>query len=274
MHCRTSRRTDLRHRLGALLAHALMLACGALLAACAGGSGSSGFDVAAENAAINRALQSQGCEVIQGLTICASGSPTPTPASTATSTPGIPAFTPTATGTPASAATPTTTTTPHFASPTPSTTLPLPNPTPTPTATPVPSQPSVDIDVGPNDTLPCRRVAPGAPCITVVTFHPIGAPADAAYRVAVRTIAPSSTWTIQTAVDNSAAVEVDTSGPTYQIAVLLFLSDPGTLPKRVSLLSDTGADFAFVTPVLTPVETAAASGEAFGVRLLAGGGAR
>jgi hypothetical protein len=104
----------------------------------------------------------------------------------------------------------------------------------------------------------------------VVTFHPIGAPADAAYRVAVRTVAPASAWTVLSVADNSAAFPLDTSGPTYQISVLLFLSDPGSLPKHVSLLSDTGADFAFVTPALTPEETAAAS-SAFGIRWLPGG---
>jgi hypothetical protein len=274
MNCATSRRTEVRRRMPPLMVHLLLLGCGVLFMGCAGGSGSSGFDpLAAENAAIDRALQSQGCETIDGLMICASGSATPTPVSTSTGTPSGPQFTltPSPSGTPGGVFTPTTT--PTFSSPTPTTTLPIANPSATPTPTPVPSQPSVDIDIGPNDTIPCQRPAPGAPCIAVLTFHPIGAPADAGYRVAVRTVAPSSAWTILPAIDNSAAVEVDTSGPTYQIAVLLFLSEPGTLPKRVSLLSNTGADFAFVTPVLTPVETASASGEAFGVRML-GHGAR
>jgi hypothetical protein len=108
----------------------------------------------------------------------------------------------------------------------------------------------------------------------VVTFHPIGAPADAAYRFAVRTVAPASVWTILPVVGNSAAVEIDPSGPTYQFAVLLFESNPGNVPTRVSLLSDTGADFAFVTPVLIPVEITVGNGQAFGVRPLVGRGAR
>src|SRR4029450_11518767 len=39
----------------------ILLSC--ILAGCAGGSGSSGFDVLAENAAIQQALDSQDCDV-------------------------------------------------------------------------------------------------------------------------------------------------------------------------------------------------------------------
>jgi hypothetical protein len=258
MDCPSNRTTETRRRVSSPLACALVLACALLLAACSGGSGSSGFDAAAENAAIARALQSQGCQTIEGLTICASGSATPTPLSTPTGTPAAHfTLTPSPSATPGGVLTPTTT--PHFASPSPTTTLVLPNPTTTPTATPVPSQPSVVIDVGPNNTLPCRRTLPGAPCVAVVTFHPIGAPADAAYRVAVRTVSQPNTWTVVPVTDNSAAVEVNPSSPAYQLAVLLFLSEPGPIPVHITLLSQSGADFAFVTPALTPVETAAAS---------------
>jgi hypothetical protein len=56
------------------------------------------------------------------------------------------------------------------------------------------------------------------------------------------------------ATDNSASIAVNPTpaGRRYQIAVLLFLRDPGFVPDRVNLLADTGADFAFVTPLLTP----------------------
>jgi hypothetical protein len=55
------------------------LLCAVLLAACAGGSGSSGFDLALkkENEAIDRALATSGCETNAGLTICASSGSAP-----------------------------------------------------------------------------------------------------------------------------------------------------------------------------------------------------
>ena len=72
-----------RTALAALLAALLLAGCG--------GSGSSGFDaLAAENAAIDRALATMDCTVEQGLTICAStvveapAAPTPTPTRTPT----------------------------------------------------------------------------------------------------------------------------------------------------------------------------------------------
>ena len=65
---------------------------------------------------------------------------------------------------------------------------------------------------------------------------------------------PNSAWSILPVTDNSASIAVDPTPASrrYQIAVLLFAQDPGFVPDRVDLLGDTGADFAFVTPLLTP----------------------
>jgi hypothetical protein len=70
----------------------LFLSCSLLifgLAACEGGSGSSGFDVRSENAAIQEALVGQHCVQHESLTICPAAetgaTPSPTPPPTATS---------------------------------------------------------------------------------------------------------------------------------------------------------------------------------------------
>ena len=116
MHRTGNRRTDSTRRGGAHpMSWLVALACAALLAGCAGGSGSSGFDAAlkAENDAIDRAVESQSCQVENGLTVCASdtsptpsGSPTPsssaapTRSSTATLPPSFTATQPPASFTP------------------------------------------------------------------------------------------------------------------------------------------------------------------------------
>src|SRR5215510_5740403 len=101
MHRTISGRTDTTRRGPALVTWLAALACAVLLAACAGGSGSSGFDAAlkAENDAIDRAIESETCEVENGLTICASNT-APPPSPTATHLPQTPtplAASPTAT---------------------------------------------------------------------------------------------------------------------------------------------------------------------------------
>jgi hypothetical protein len=274
MHRTSSRRPDptprARHWRWLVL---VALCCGWALSACAGGSGSSGFDaVTAENKAIDRALESQACEVNDGLTICASGAGTPLPSDTPTPPPPSATPTPSAVATatatqssPAVTATASPTGSPAFRSPTPTSSLPPPSATPTatgttrrsdsptPTATPIPAQPSVDINIGTADTLPCQQAGPQQPCVFTLTFVPRGAPAAAAYRAAVRTRNPNRAWMIVPVSNNSAAIAVDpaATGTQYQIAVLLFLHEPGFVPDEVELLADTGADFAFVTPPLT-----------------------
>src|SRR5437879_3602759 len=71
-----------------------LLFCGVIASCSGGGRGSSGFDVNAENAAIEEALTSRQCVDFQGLAICAAnaaetptpGSPSPTPAASSVDT--------------------------------------------------------------------------------------------------------------------------------------------------------------------------------------------
>ena len=121
--------------------------------------------------------------------------------------------------------------------------------TPTPTATPIPVAPSVDTNVAATE-ITCQSSGSDDGCVFLFTFQPNGFPSDATYRVAVRTRNPDGPWLVMPAVDNSALIEVDDRSQS-QIAVLVFLHEPPSVPESVSLLADTGADFAFVTPVFT-----------------------
>lgn len=262
----------------------ILLSC--ILAGCAGGSGSSGFDVLAENAAIQQALDSQDCDVFEGLTICAAGGEAP-----ATDTPVAPAQTPTGTPRPTSTARPTSTeqsrrtptpsengatgtptgtpiaigtatrtatlaaptvTETQAAAPTPTPTLSVPS-SPTPSTTATPGRAAVETNTSPSDTLPCVPNS-DTTCTIVFEFSPVGQPSSAAYRVAVRTRNPDSVWRVVEAPNNRALIEVSDAPPgqEYQFAVLVFSEDPGELPEAVQLLADTGAESAFVTAVIVP----------------------
>jgi len=275
----------------------VLVLCG-LVAGCAGGSGSSGFDVAAENRAIDHALATDTCTVVDGLTICASSSapsptattivvePTFTPTAsiepsatrtttamiqrsrTPTSTPSAPTATATSTGTPdGSTATPTgtpesitatptgtpelSTATPTFAQAT-ATGTPgrgTKTPTPTPTATPRPTTPSVDIDIPADGILPCQPHDDGR-CDLILSYQVSGAPDDAGYRVALRTRNPDGDWSVFPASQAEAALSVQSTSAQYQIAVLVFVPAPSFVPDDVERLGDTGANYAFVTPVV------------------------
>ena len=300
-----------------------LIALWCVLSGCAGGSGSSGFDVLAENAAIDQALDSDGCEIFEGLTICAAApeptatetpiAPAATPSETATIAPsdtpsptntrividftatptvavtGMPTSAETAaaspTGTPAAQTTPTRTGTPVFATATPTefrppgtatvtatqptarltqtvrptqtpmaatpTTTRAPN-SATPSATASPSRPNVATNVSASNTVPCRSETADT-CTFIFEFRPIGLPSSAFYRVALRTRNPEGNWTVVAAPGNRAEIGVQNTSQSdqYQFAVLVFPSDPGFVPDSVVLLSDTGADTAFVTPIIT-----------------------
>jgi hypothetical protein len=348
MQSTTSRRSETRpYRRAAGWLWLIALWC--VLSGCAGGSGSSGFDVLAENAAIDQALDSDGCEIFEGLTICAAApeptasetpiapaatpsetptiassdtpaptntqnvidftatptsevtatptiaieaTPTPTSATTVAATPtGTPAAqtTPTGTGTPAGeTATPTRTGAPVVPTATPTefrppgtatvtatqprsptarltqtvrpTQTPIaatPTPTrapssPTPSATASPSRPNVATNVSASNTVPCRSETADT-CTFTFEFRPIGLPSSAFYRVALRNRNPEGNWTVVAAPGNRAEISVQNTSPSdqYQFAVLVFPGDPGFVPDSVVLLSDTGADTAFVTPIIT-----------------------
>ena len=201
--------------------------CAAVLAGC-GGSGSSGFDgVAAENRAIDQALDSNGCVTERGLTICASGEVPPT------LPPPLP--TPTATAMLNTTATPTGT--PVFASPSAS-----PSPTPTRPA----SQPGVDVQPDATDIADCIAAADSQECTLRVVFVPIAAPLDAGYRAAVRQRQPDGPWQIQPVTGNEVEIVIGPGVAVVQTAILLYEREPGPVPAEVEVLSDSGADFAFV----------------------------
>jgi hypothetical protein len=202
--------------------------CALALLGC-GGSGSSGFDAtAAENAAIDRALESSGCVAERGLTICASGS---------VETPATPPASPTATAFPDATGTPTGT-------------PPRSSPTPTPTRTPPTSQPGVDIQPDPTDVANCVEAGDSQSCGLRLVFVPVAAPADAAYRAAVRQRDPDGPWQILPVSGNVVEIVIGPDVAVVQTAILLYERDPGTVPNEVELLADSGADFAFVTAPL------------------------
>lgn len=202
----------------------LLALCGVLLVGC-GGSGSSGFDIAAaENAAIDEALAGGTCVVEQGLSICASGavetpaSPTPT-ATPPTNEPGA-----TATRTPSG------------------------RPSATPTATVAPAQPAVDVALDPADVAACASADAAQACTVRLVFVPMAVPGGAAYRAAVRPRDPNGPWRIMTVTDNQVQITVPPEVVTLQTAILVYASDPGPVPAELAVLSESGADFAFVTP--------------------------
>jgi hypothetical protein len=216
---------------------------GATLTACAGGRGSSGFDIS-ENAAIRRAIDTQQCVDHQGLTICPADQ-AETPVTTASPTPTVTPYTPTA-------ATPG----PTIAmSPTPALSM---SPTPTPTPTP----PRVDTGLGDQTSVTCVQTARGGPCAVAFRFSTEGFPPAATFSVAARAVAPLGVWELAPAPVASSVAAADSyettvllGGPEApaqtQFAVLVFLDPAQSLPIEFHELGDTGADYAFVTPTLS-----------------------
>jgi len=236
-----------------------LMVLGAVLTACAGGSGSSGFDAFPESAAITQALDEQHCVERKGLMICpadetgrvAPSTSTPTPTATAT---------PVTTEKPGRTATPTSTP-PVTPTPTPSLpTAPPPAGSPTPTGTP-----HIDAGVDTTSPIPCAALDTSSVCSLLVPFAPQGFGPDAVFRVAVRSLEPNARWMIgaepipvgtASAPNFDATVAVQTSvhtpsaGVAVQIAILVF--HPGAMiPAEVDELAESGADFAFVTTTLT-----------------------
>jgi hypothetical protein len=208
-------------------------------AACDGGSGSSGFDIRSENAAITLALTQQQCVPHAGLLICPADETGNVPGHVATPTPTVSAA-------PAKTATR------------------GPSPAATPTGTPAaPPAPRIDTGVSKATAVPCVQAAPDAACTFTLPFAPEGFAAGAVYRVAVRVDA-SGPWTIGPELSSGASpaasfdapVSVATStfvpagGTSVQLAVLVFLKPGGAVPTVVDALADTGADYAFVTTEL------------------------
>jgi len=242
------------------------------LTACEGGSGSSGFDVRSENAAIQAALTEQRCVQHESLTICpaaetgATPSPTSPPAAASTPTPSpgstptpnnafTPGGVPTVTASPASSAATT---------PTPSRTPTVPrSATPTATATATSGVQHVEIDIDPRAPVLCTS-GQGGSCAFVLPFAVSGFSPAVTFRVAVRTVNPNGRWMISDVLGPSGPatptfeVPVDIGAPVslccgtaVQAAVLAFSNPLAGVPAEVYELADTGAAEAFVTEPFT-----------------------
>ena len=227
---------------------------GAVLAACSGGSGSSGFDAfpQSENSAIQQALGERRCVAFEALSICPADTAPPV-LPTATPTPGV-------TGTPTMPSPARTATPEGTRSPTPTA------PPRTATATPAAAR-TPRVDTGINDgSILCALVDVSNRCVVVVPFAPDGFPSGTVFRVAVRTVDPPSPWTIGAdltptgspsapAFDGSVSVDKGTDLPAgevrVQVAVLAFVQPQASSPATVESLADSGADYAFVTSELT-----------------------
>lgn len=192
---------------------------GACLWACAGGSGSSGFDGvrAAEVAAIDQALEDGNCVAHDRLTICpAREQCCPVPAT------------------------------------------PAEQPTPEPTAAPpADATPQIETRLDAAASVVCAAIAPGDSCALSVVFTPRGFPPGARYFVAVRGNETDADWLVSPAEPAAATagrfVSPATLAPNtteVQLAILVFDNEPESLAARVEQLADTGATLAYVTHVL------------------------
>jgi hypothetical protein len=228
------------------------------VAACAGGSGSSGFDLT-EGAAIQRALDEKRCVDFEGFLVC--------PADTSSTEPQ--AGTPTPTGTkPGATENPTPSPTRAGGETPPPTAIPIVTASPTPSPTPtVLVERGVDLVLSQVGMVECTDSEQDGLCELTIPFAPEGFPTDATFRVAVRkldpiTLKPDGAWVIGAPPVPSGSPEMPsfdasvsavptadvTSGTVMvQLAVLVFLDPPATIPEQTELLGDTGADYAFVT---------------------------
>ena len=242
----------------------ILILLGLTLAACSGGSGSSGFDAfPSENAAIQQALDSQQCVEREGLMICAADagftppaeSPTPTPTGTTIPPTATRTFAPVPTTTPTGIAS-----TPPTIAATPTAAATTPKPPPTGTATQTPA-PRVGTHVAGATSITCTQVVPDGACSFTLPFAAEGFAPTAVFYVAVRQDGHRN-WMIGTALvpsgpadapDFDAPVSIPTTldtGPpnlSIQLAILVYVEPPPSVPNEVVELVDSGADFAFVT---------------------------
>jgi len=183
----------------------------AILSACAGGSGSSGFDInaATEPAVIQRVLDDRDCLVRRGLTICPA-------AESGDSTPTAP--TPSMTPSPGQA--------PRIDTQIDSTTA--------LTCTPQTSDASCRLTV----RFTTAGFAPDTIFVVAARGNEDGAPWSL---YDTSEAAPG---------DRVALVRVPLQGLEAQLAILVFATTPANLPDEVNELADSGAASAYVTQVL------------------------
>jgi hypothetical protein len=123
---------------------------------------------------------------------------------------------------------------------------------PGPIATP---ERGVVFDVPPEDGLACQQDA-GDGCAFTLFFHSIGLPAEAAYRVAVRPVAPEpGDWVVGADLVTAGSAErisiaIPPGATSVQVALLTFEGGNDAAPGGVRTLAETGASYAFVTGAL------------------------
>jgi len=235
----------------------------AILSACAGGSGSSGF--LSESAVIQDVLDQGQCMDLDGLEICPAGTAAPTstptiatplPFPTATPSPTVeePHNTPTdqPTAAPFNTVTPTVTASPQGS--------PSPPPTASPTATTIPGT-GIDVVQPPAFAADCSALATASPCL-VLKFQTRGFPNGSLFYLASRAVDSDDAWQLSPSVlegdipasapalDAAIPLPPDANagaepGPGAQIVVLAFFDEPSGLPSSVHRLADSGADQAF-----------------------------
>jgi hypothetical protein len=128
---------------------------------------------------------------------------------------------------------------------------------------------SVELGLDQANKVPCSA-AGGTRCSLVLPFMPEGLPLTATYRVAVRAVDPIGSWRISAAplengvpsmpdFDGTVSVDVPSQpmpgspdAPVRaQLAVLVYLTAPTSVPAEVETLAASGADFAYVTKELS-----------------------
>ncbi|MDX2167505.1 MAG: hypothetical protein SF182_10595 [Deltaproteobacteria bacterium] len=197
----------------------------ALLTSACDGRGSSGFDIS-EALLIQRVISTQQCLSREALLFC-----------------------------PADRADQTTTPTPADTTPTP------PMQSPTPTATAIPAQ-RVDTGLANGTSITCTRARPGDPCRLTFTFQALGFGGQA-FRVAAQLRPPGTAWEVAPPPRRdfvsdppryestlNLPVPVDARQQQVRFAVLVFASPQTPVPDRLMVLSESAAEFAFVTPDL------------------------
>jgi hypothetical protein len=238
------------------------LLLGPVIMGCSGGRGSSGFDINAENTAINQALTSQKCVDFQGLTICPAAAGTPAPSFSPTPVPSMTPISPTPPSVTPTPASPTpSSVTPTLASPTATATPTLPI-SRTGTATPL-GTPSIATTLGNSTSIDCVQYGPGQPCAFTLTFAPQAFPPATTFRVLARAIAPDGPWLLGgdpvpsdgsgvPSFDAPLALTSPQGGPPAQVqsAILAFAGAAPSSPMDFQQLRQTDAAFAFVTQVL------------------------
>jgi len=117
---------------------------------------------------------------------------------------------------------------------------------------PTPGGRDVQLEVPESDALPCAVVPATDSCVLTVFFLSTGLPADARYRLAVRSDAEGAMWEVTAPAELSGAffavpLDFPTAATEIQVAVLVFTGEIDVPPGPVETLAETGAAFAFVS---------------------------